>query len=747
MLDKRQAICQWCKGRCNVLAHVDDQRLVRLTLDHSLGERTTGAQRVGCLRRAAAVEWFYHPNRLKFPLKRSGARGSGKWETIGWDQAWDEIAQRLTSMREQYSPEAVGLLSGDSWTQFEYGTRFMNLWGSPNYVGPSPICMGPRVNVARAVVGWYPAFSVSPATRCIVLLGCNTFVGRPIIYNISQKAIENGAKLLVIDPRKTETSERADIWLQLRPGTDAFLLMAMIRVIIEENLYDREFVAKWCFGFEELKRRADRFNLEDAEKITWVPARLIRDAARLYAASRPGAFVEGMGVEQQANAVPVIHARWILAALTGNIDVEGGDELPGPHPLYISEREMELTDHLPLSQKEKQIGTDRFKFHGWPVHTELEALTMRTWGSRAEPPMWYLGQGHAPSLYSAVLTGKPYPIRGLFCVGANPMVSHADTRRVLSALRALDLLVVMDTVKTPTTALADYVLPAAGWLEKPQAYSYLGLARTLAASRAVVPASVPGEYDRRDEHMFWRGLGIRLGQAEFWPWRDSGEMMDYRFKPLGITFDDFARTRTRQVLNPPQYRQYEKIGFATPSGKVELYSTLLEKFGYDPLPDYHEEPISPVSRPDLSAEYPLILINGARRVEYMHTDWRQVSLIRKRYPFPVVEIHPQTCRSLGISDGQWVWIENAKGRVMQKCRAFDGIDPRVVHADFDWWYPEMPESEPSLFGVWFSNINILTEDGDAVCGPEMGSWSLRFNVCRIYPADDSEIPQFLRTAR
>lgn len=741
MLEKRQAICQWCKGRCNVLAHVRDQRLLRITLDHSLGEKTTGAQRTGCLRRAAAVEWFYNPNRLRFPLKRAGARGEGKWEPISWDHAWDEIAERLQSIRQKYSPEAVGLLSGDSWTQFEYGTRFMNLWGSPNYVGPSPICMGPRVNVARAMVGWYPAFSVTPASRCIVLLGCNTFVGRPIIDNISQQAVRNGAKLIVIDPRKTEASDRADIWLQLRPGTDACLLMAMIRVILDENLYDHDFVTRWCYGFEELEQRVGRFSLEEAERITWVPASLIREAARLYAVSRPGVFVEGMGVEQQAQAVSVIQARWILTALTGNIDVEGGDELPGPHPLYVSEREMELCDQLPPSQKEKQIGTDRFKFHGWPVHTELETLTMRTWGSRAEPPMWYLGQGHAPSLYSAVLTGKPYPVRALFCVGANPVVSHADTRRVLCALKELDLLVVHDTVKTPTAAVADYVLPAASWIEKPQAYSYLGLARTLSASLAAMPAAVPGEYDRRDEYEFWRGLGMRLGQEEFWPWRNSGEMMDYRFKPLGISFEDFARTRTRQVLNPPQYKQYEKIGFATPTGKVELYSTLLEKFGYDPLPDYHEEPITPVSRPDLSAQFPLILINGARRLQYMHSDWRQVSVVRGHYPFPVVEVHPETCRALGILDGQWVWIENAKGRIMQKCKFFNGIDPRVVHADFDWWYPEMPEAEPSLFGVFLSNVNVLTEDGDSVCGAEMGSWSLRFNLCRIYPVNRSEIPQ------
>ena len=660
--------------------------------------------------------------------------------TISWEQALDEIAERLAAIRKQYGPEAIGLLSGDNWARFEYGTRFMNLWGSPNYVGPSPICMGPRANVARAVVGWYPAFSISSSSRCIVLLGCNTFVGRPIIHKISQAAIRNGAKLIVIDPRRTESSANADLWLQLRPGTDTFLLLAMIRIIIEEDLYDHDFVERWCYGFGELKARVKRYDLKEAEKVTWVPARLIRQAARLYASTRPATFIEGMGVEQQANAVSAIHARWILAGLTGNIDVPGGEELPGPHPFYISEREFELTDLLSAAQKAKQLGTDRYKFHGWPLQTELDELTARTWRSRAGPPVWYLGQGHAPSLYTAILTGQPYPIRGLFCVGSNPMVSQADTRRVYDALHELDLFVVMDNFKTPSTVLADYVLPAASWLEKPQAYSYLGLGRILTSSSAVLPAVLPGEYDRRDEFQFWRGLGIRLGEGEYWPWESSEEMLDYRFGSLGSKFEEFALISTKQMLNPPRYRQYEKIGFATPTKKVELYSTLLEKFGYDPLPNYREEPITSISQPELSKEFPLILINGARRLEYMHSDWRQVSLIRKQYPFPVVEVHPETCRRMGISQGQWVWIETRQGRVLQQCRAFEGIDPRVVNADVDWWYPEMPESEPSLFGVWLSNINVLTEDGDEVCGAEMGTWSLRFNLCRIYPAEPDDLP-------
>jgi anaerobic selenocysteine-containing dehydrogenase len=324
------------------------------------------------------------------------------------------------------------------------------------------------------------------------------------------------------------------------------------------------------------------------------------------------------------------------------------------------------------------------------------------------------------------------------------MVSHPGTGRVREALRHLDLYVVLDLFKTPSAALADYVLPAASWLEKPQAYSYLGFGRILTASPAILASHVPGEYDRRDEYLFWRGLGIRLGQSEHWPWTTSEDMLDHRFAPLGLGFGEFARSRAKAVLNPPEYRKFERIGFATPTSKVELYSTVLEGLGYDPLPDFREEPNAPAAKPQLAQEFPLLLINGARRVEYMHTNWRNVAAVRHQYPYPVVEVHPQTCSELGIIADQWVWIETRNGRVLQKCKPFDGIDPRVVHADFDWWYPEMEESDPSLFGVSVSNINVLLEGGDDVCGKEMGTWSLRFHSCRIHAAEPNDIPAELK---
>ena len=716
----------------------------RLTLDNTLGDRTTGAQRTPCYRRVSAVEWFYHPQRLKFPLKRTGKKGEGKWELIGWDQVLDEIAGQIAEIRTRNGPEAIALTKGDAWTQDEYSTRFMSLLGSPNYVGPSPICEGPRTNVSRVVMGWYPAFSVSPQTRCIVLLGCNTFVGRPQTHKVMLEAIRKGAKLIVIDPRRTESTAMADIWLQLRPGTDTYLLMAMIRIIIEEGIYDKEFVEKWCHGFSRLEKWVQQFTLEKAEEITWVPSNTIRKAAIMYANTKPGAFVEGMGVEQQANAVSIIHARCILAAITGNLDVQGGDELPGPQEHYISDREIELTDALSEEQKHKQIGTDRYKLHGWPLQTELEKLVWRTWHTRADQAIWYLGQGHGPTLYRAVITGKPYSIKALINGPSNPMVSQSNTRQVYQALKKLDLHVVIDLYKTPSTALADYVLPAASWLEKPQVFSFLGYGRSLTGSASALPPAILGEYDRRDEYQFWRSLGVRMGQKAHWSWESSEELLDDRLKGIGYTFEELSRERIGEIIKPPAYKQYEKTGFATPTGKVELYATLLEKFNYNPLPVYQEEPETPISQPELAREYPLMLLNGARREEYMHSTWRQISSIRKRYPFPVVEIHPQTCKELGILDGQWVWIETRRGRIMQKCRFFDGLDPRVVHADFDWWYPEMPEEEPSLYGVWISNVNVITEDRLEYCGAEMGSWPLRCSLCKIYAAQSHEVPEELK---
>ena len=732
-LEVKKGLCMWCKGECGVLVYVKENRLVKVEEDPKFPRKTFPPTRT-CVRLKAAREYVYHPNRIRYPLKRVGKRGEGKWEKISWKQAFDEIAEKLREIREKYGSEALATTIGTYRTCLEYWARFLNLYGTPNNAGQSQICFGPRSVVANVVCGMFPHYSVSPKTRCIVLLGIEPSVARPITYNLIREARNRGAKLIVVDPRRTLSASQADLWLQIRPGTDCALLLGMINVIIEEKLYDKEFVEKWCYGFEKLKQRVKEYPPKKVSEITQVPEEKIIAAARMYATNKPGSFLEGMGVEQQANNAQTLHARWILAALTGNIDVEGGEVLVGPNPKIVTHREIELAEKLPPEKKKKQLGAEKFRLFSWFGSELVVENVKRVWG-KAGGTFMEECKAHAPTLYRAILTGKPYPVKALITMASNPMVTQANTKLVYEALKSpnLELYVVVDFFMTPSAMLADYVLPAACWLERPVLSTFMDYGNAIAAGEAALPQKIEGEYEYKTDYEIWRELGIRLGQEEYWPWKTLEEAYDFRLKPLGYTFKEFIK-KGRFMSLPTQYKKYEKIGFGTPTGKVELYSTILEKLGYDPLPYFEEPKETPVSNPELAREYPFVLITGGKIREFYHSEWRQIKTIRRLHPDPIVQIHPRTAEKLGIKDGDWVWIETVRGRVRQKAKLFNGIDEKVVHAEHGWWFPEMPGEEPWLYGVWMSNINVVINDDPEYCNPVLGSWPLRTALCKIYKA-------------
>jgi anaerobic selenocysteine-containing dehydrogenase len=199
-----------------------------------------------------------------------------------------------------------------------------------------------------------------------------------------------------------------------------------------------------------------------------------------------------------------------------------------------------------------------------------------------------------------------------------------------------------------------------------------------------------------------------------------------------MTFKEFMDTKNGFSLQPIEYHRLEKMGFATPTGKCELYSTVLEKLGYDPLPNYEEPFETTVSRPDLAKNYPLTLITGGRFLPMFHSDQRQIDSVRSKHPNPLVQLHPDTAKSLDIGDGDWVWVESPRGRIRMKCKYFDGIDPQVVHCEHGWWFPELPGEEPWLHGVWESNVNVLTDDDPDHCNKISGGWPLKTSLCKVY---------------
>jgi thiosulfate reductase/polysulfide reductase chain A len=717
--------CFFCHWQCGVLLHVSEGRIVKIEPN----KENPITQGDICLKGLAGIEFHYHPERLNYPLKRVGNRGEGKWKRVSWDEALDEIAYKLKEVRDKYGPETVNINYGTYRTEAYFMSRFLNLFGSPNIAHTGSICFCNTQAINNATYGTFAIpHTTSEGVRCMVSWGKNTSESRLPVWRNTLACKRKGAKLITIDPRYTEVAKMSDIWVRIRPCTDGALALGWLNVIIEERLYDQEFVEKWTVGFDQLRERVKEYTPERVADITWVSPDKIRESARMYATTKPAIIMSGVKTDQIGrNATQTTRAQCILRAITGNLDITGGERLGGTGDIrkVIPDEEMELNGKLSAEQRRKQLGTDRFKlftYPGWEAMLEYQKrCPYVTVPSRAS-----LTASHAPTLWRAILEDKPYPVRVLLVQANNPLLQATNSKLVYKALKKLDLLVVMDYFATPTAALADYVLPAADWMERPHLSTIQGSRHYITVGeRAVQP-----EYERREDYQLWRGLGMRLGQEHFWTWETLEEAYDYRLEPLGYTHAEFIQ-RVGGFRVPLETKKYEKHGFATPSGKVEIYSTVLKELGYDPLPDYEEPAQSPISTPELYKEYPLILTTGGRVRYFYHSEFRQIKSMRNSHPDPVVEIHPDTAASLGITEGDWVWLESPLGRIQQKAKLDSNLDPRVVHAEHSWWFPEDGGEEPSLHGVWKSNINVLIDDKLDHCDDIVGSWP-HMGLCKVY---------------
>ena len=730
-MELKKVICMQCHNACRLAAEVDGDRLLSVEPDETFpGTKSSYPITKGCPRRRNAVEYFYHPGRLNVPLKRTGGRGENKWRQISWDDAFAEIGARLRKIIERHGPEAIATTSGTGRTHDEIRQRFFNLLGSPNHTGAGQICYGPFCVMSHVLFGWRLFPVVRENTRCILLWGG----GGPRYWDVFWKAAvkarkERGAKIIVIDPRGIDSVKQADLWLQIRPGTDCALALAMINHIIQKELYNKPFVEKWCHGFEDLRKRAGHYPLDKVAELTWVPADKIQQAAEWYATLGPAVTNHGMGIEHLPGAIETLHAHFLLSALCANVDAKGGDVFTTPYPGLIHEQEIAAHDRLSGAQIEKTLGIDRFRLMSRKGFDLVQTPVQRVYGNEAYNRTSYEAFAHGPTLYRAMLTGKPYPVRGMITLSSNPMVTAPNTRLVYEALKRLDLYVVADFFMTPSGQLADYVLPATTYLERPWLWTYSGIV----GSERALPKGISGKHDRRDDYDIWRGLGLQLGQQADWPWESLEDLYDFRLKPLHLTFREFMG-QGGFLSSPKEPRRYEKTGFATTTGKIELSSIILQSLGYDPLPEYKEPPESPYSRPDVAKDYPFILITGGRHQPFYHSEHRQVPSMRKMHPEPIVQIHPDTAVSLGIKDGDWVFVESPRGKITQKCQIFDGLNPRVVHVQHGWWYPEEEGAEPSLYGIWKSNCNVLTDDDPDICNPISGGWPLRTLLCKVTKA-------------
>jgi len=693
-----KSTCSICQIGCGILVHVDNGRVIGIEGDPE-SPLNEGAI---CPKAKASLEYLYHPDRLEHPLKRLGERGEGKWLPISWDEALDTVASELAKARDKYGVKSVAFLGGGfkGGFQGQYFARFANLFGSPNIAGMAHVCFMPRLNASRMTYGFYaiPDLDFPPAG--IVVWGKNLAETLHHVYHREMRAVERGAKLMVVDPAKTNEVDRADLWLNPRPGSDLALALGMINVITNEGLYDKAFVEQWTMGFDELRAHVQDYTTKKAAEITWLQPEMITRAARFYATTKPACLQWGNAIDQGVNDFQTARALCILRAITGNLEKPGGELrwLPPPllgHILGAGSAELSLPKKISPEVRQHRITTE----------------------DKLLPIAFYaLPQG----IIKAIQTGDPYPIRAAYVQGGNLMLTYSNAQEVRRALLSLDFLAIADTFMTPTAALADIVLPAATYLE------FDGIvAPPYSSSVVLVQQKVTRVGECRSDYEIMRDLSRRLGFEEYF-WDTEEHCLDFILEPAGISFNEFRKIGI--LVGSKQHRSYQSQGFNTPSGKVELYSNQLKEWGFDPLPTYYEPPETPYSNPELVEEYPLVFTSRKRGC-YRHSGGRQIASLRGSHPDPTTYIHPQTAEGLGIANGDWVYIETKRGRIKQRAFLSTDIDPRVVLVDYGWWFPE--DKPADLYGWAMSNINILTDDRPPF-SREAGSPQMRGIMCKVY---------------
>jgi len=694
----KKSVCRSCHGGCSALMHIRDGKLIKVEGDPE-GPLNHGKL---CPIGAATIQLVYHPDRLQYPQRRVGPRGSGQWERISWDEALDEISEEILKIRAETGPESIAMGTGTGRHHIRWVSRFGHALGTPNWCEPGfAQCFHPRVNTCIQTMGDFPVcdFTSGVSPEGIMYWGHNPVHSGPdgeTRFNV-REALLSHPRIVTIDPRETVCARKAEIWLQLRPGTDDALALAMLNVLITEDLVDHDFVDTYCHGFEELARHVHTMTPEWAEPITWVPADKIRAAARLFAECKPAMMEWGCAIEHTPNTIQTIRAISMIPALTGNIDVPGG-WIFGMHG---AGRFPSLIENLDPEVEKKRLGYDKYKM---------------LCGEGADLPAC-----HIPSLIDAMLYGEPYRVRAFMVFGNNTLTTYANTRLVYQALMKLDFMVCADLFMTPTAELADIVLPAASWPELNEIAALPTIAGNVVMAQQEVVRT--GEC-KSDEEIF-----VELARRMDLPvCQESVEdVLDQMLKNGGQTVDFRELTDKGWTICEQQYRKHETAGFKTPTGKFELYSTRLEAMGYAPLPYYEEPPESPVASPAVAEKYPYVLTTGGRIPVFFQSEHRQLPLCRKAHPEPLAEIHPDTAAQHGIEDGGWMWIETRRGRIKQKAKVTDKIDPRVIHCEHGWWFPERAASD---HGVWESNANVLT-DNRAPFDPAMGTYQLRALLCQV----------------
>lgn len=691
-----RTICRMCLMGCGIIAHVQDGKLVKVEGNPDFPINKGGI----CPKGLSSIQLLYDPNRLQYPLKRVSERGKGKWERISWDEALKITASRLNEIKSRDGAKTVAFPKGqapawDIW--WDLWIRLAMGFGSPNIANPANVCFFPRAS-SFTTYGDYAESDFDNNNGVIVLWGYNAANSSlPASCRRIFEAKDRGAHLIVIDPVFTPLAAKADLYIRIRPGTDLALALGMINIIISEEFYDKDFVDRWTVGFDRLARHVKDYPPEKVGEITGVSPEVVQEVARKYATIKPGLIAIGNGVEQTTNSVQTVRGLNILQSITGNLDIPGGN-ISDPEP-------------PPMGKLNPTMMLDRIPNYAQECVSQHPLYAQTQMTNRGE-------------VAEAILTGKPYPIKGMLVFGTNLVTTTAQSTKIIEALRKLEFLAVHDLYLTSTAEFADIVFPCTTFLESDDYFYWrLGSSRhgrpqtmhlDMWQRRVVEPLG-----ESRSNWDFVAGVARALGLAEFFPWESLEEYVDWEFEATGkgITVEQLKQSPDGITkIYPPSelYRKYERKGFKTPSGKVELYSSILEEYGYGPLPVYREPAESPRSQPELAQEYPLICNTGMKPLVHTHSQFHELPWIKAIFPEPFAAINLATARKYGVQDGEWVVVESPRASVQLKLKMTKAVPPDAVFIPHGWKEPR---------------YNDLTDDQNV--DPIAGSFSTRAFLCRL----------------
>lgn len=612
-----------------------------------------------CTKVAHYLERVYSDHRLLHPMKRVGRKGEGRFERISWDEALDTIAARFRAIAAD-DPRAIlpysyagtmGLVQGESLDR-----RFFHRLGASML--DRTICASAGATGWKATVG--ASIGTDPEAvadaKLILIWGANPVVSNVHGWRHLQEAKRRGARLVCIDPRRTETAVKCDLHLAPMPGTDGALALAMMQVLIADGLVDHDYIARYTLGFDALAERVRGFTPEWAAPLTGLPAEAIRGLAREYGNERPTLIRLNYGLNRCAGGGMAVRNIACLPALTGAWrHAPGGALLSTSGNFPVDEHALARPDLYPADAGRP------------PRHINMS----------------FIGD--------ALLETRDPPIRAIYVYNSNPVAVAPDSNRVRSGFAREDLFcVVHELFQTDTADFADILLPATSQLEHRDVHRSYGHAYAVANLPAIAPLG-----ECRPNTEVFRLLAARMGFTEPALFESDADIAAAAFdrrnpSALGLAPEQLAARGWARLNLPRPFAPFAQGNFRTPSGKCEFHSSLLERLGLDPLPAWIPPAESPISAPALAVRFPLALITPPAR-NFLNTSFANMPRFLAEEGEPKLEIHPLDAAARGIAGGERLRIHNDRGAFHARAVVSEKIRPGVVCSPSVWWQKLSPD--------------------------------------------------------